>query len=191
MADAAKRRATYAEYLALEASSDTKHEYIDGAIVAMAGGTIEHGRLMSRLTVLLSRALEGRPCAVLPSDVRVRIRAADRATYPDLHVVCGAVERDAEDEQAVVNPILIVEVLSDSTAESDRGDKFAAYRRLRTLNEYVLVSQRERRVDVYRRDGRRWVLDEHGTSETVRLESISASIEVDAIYVDALGAIVQ
>jgi Uma2 family endonuclease len=80
MADAAKRRATYAEYLALEASSEAKHEYVAGVIVAMAGGTIEHGRLISRLTVLLGSALTGRRCAELPSDVRVRIRPADRAT---------------------------------------------------------------------------------------------------------------
>ena len=80
--EAARSRVSYAEYLALEAASEVKHEFISGAIVAVAGGTIEHGRLMSRLTVLLSRALEGRPCVVLSSDVRVRIRAAERATYP-------------------------------------------------------------------------------------------------------------
>ena len=190
MADAAKQRVSYADYLAIERASVTKHEFIGGAIVAMAGGTIEHGRLVSRLTALLSVSLEGRPCAVLPADVRVRIRQADRSTYPDLHVVCGAIERDPEDEQAIVNPVVIVEVLSDSTAESDRGDKFADYRRLRSLREYVLVSQRERRVDVYRRDGRRWVLEEYGREERVRLESLDVEISVDAVYQDGLGAIV-
>jgi Uma2 family endonuclease len=104
--------------------------------------------------------------------------------------VCGEVERDPEDDHAVVNPIVIVEVLSDSTAESDRGDKFAAYRRLRTLREYVLVSQRERRVDVYRRDGRRWVLDEHGQGETLQLDAIDVAFAVDDVYADALGPIV-
>jgi Uma2 family endonuclease len=191
MADAAKRRATYAEYLALEESSATKHEYVAGVVVAMAGGTIEHGRLVSRLTALLSAALGGRPCVVLPADVRVRIRASDRATYPDLHVVCGQVERDPDDAHAVMNPVVIVEVLSDSTAESDRGDKFADYRRLSSLREYVLVSQRERRIDVYHRDGRRWVLDEQLRGEDVTLESIDVSLAVDDIYVDGLGAIVN
>jgi Uma2 family endonuclease len=191
MADAAKRRASYAEYLALEESSERKHEYVSGAIVAMAGGTIEHGRLVSRITVLLSTALAGRPCVVLPADVRVRIRAADRATYPDVHVVCGQVERDPDDEHALVNPMVIVEVLSDSTAESDRGDKFADYRRLGSLREYVLVSQRERRIDVYRRDGRRWVLDEHRRGEVLRLEAIDVELAVDDIYVDGLGSIVE
>lgn len=186
----AERRVTYAEYLALEQASETRNEYVAGTILAMAGGSIEHGRLMSRLTGLLSRALEGRPCVVLPSDVRVRIRAADRATYPDLHIVCGPLERDADDAQAVVNPIVIIEILSDTTAEGDRGDKFADYRRLRSLREYVLVSQRERRVDVYRRDDRRWILDEHERGDELTLASIDVRVAVDEVYVDGLGPIV-
>jgi Uma2 family endonuclease len=188
---AATKRATYAEYLALEGASDVKHEYIAGAIVAMSGGTIEHARLIGRIAALLSRALEGRPCVVLPSDARVRIRAADRAIYPDLHIVCGAIQRDDEDANAVVNPIVVAEVLSDSTAESDRGDRFAAYRRLRSLREYVLVSQHERRVDVYRRDGRRWILDDHGSGERLRLESVEVELAVDDVYTDALGTVVN
>jgi Uma2 family endonuclease len=191
MVDSVRKRATYAEYLALEESSEIKHEYIGGAIVAMAGGTIEHGRLSTRLTVLTSRALEGRPCVVLPSDVRVRIRTADRSTYPDLHVVCADVERDPDDEHAVVNPTVIIEVLSNSTSESDRGDKFAAYRRLRSLREYVLVSQYERRIDVYRRDGSRWQLDEYRAGEKLQLESIAVEFPVDDVYTDGLGAIVS
>ncbi len=191
MVEAAKRRATYGEYVTLEASTETKHEYVGGVIVAMAGGSIEHGRLVSRLTALLSSVLKGRPCIVLPADVRVRIRSADRSTYPDVYVVCGEVERDPDDEHAIVNPVLIVEVLSDSTAESDRGDKFADYRRLRSLREYVLVSQRERRIDVYHRDGRRWVLEEHTQGEELRLDSLDITVLVDDVYVDGLGAIVR
>jgi Uma2 family endonuclease len=127
---------------------------------------------------------------VLPSDVRVRIRAADRATYPDLHVVCGPLERDADDAHAVTNPVVIVEVLSDSTSGGDRGDEFADHRRLPSLREYVLVSQRERRIDVLRREGRRWVLEEHGPAEQVRLQSIDAAVAVDEAYTDGLGPIV-
>lgn len=115
MVEAAKRRATYAEYVALEETGECKHEYVGGTIFAMAGGSIEHGRLVSRLTALLSGALAGRPCVVLPADVRVRVRAAERATYPDVYVVCGDIERDPDDDHAVVNPLVIVEVLSDST----------------------------------------------------------------------------
>jgi len=190
MVDVARKRATYAQYVAFAEASELKHEYIDGTIVAMSGGTIAHGRLIVRLTTLVARALEGRACIVLPSDVRVRIRAADRATYPDLFVVCDGVEHDPDDDHSVVNPTVIVEVLSSSTAESDRGDKFAAYRRLRSLREYVLVSQLERRIDVYRRDERRWHLDEYRPGEQLPLQSISVTLAVDDVYADSLGAIV-
>lgn len=187
--EAARTRVTYAEYVSFETASDAKHEFVCGVVIAMAGGTIEHGRLMTRLTVLVSAALGDKPCLVLPSDVRVRIRAADRATYPDLHIVCGEVERDPEDDRAVVNPVVIFEVLSPTTAESDRGDKFAAYRRLRSLRHYVLVSQEERRIDVYRRDGRRWVLDEFGATERFAVDSVGVELAVDDVYTDALGSI--
>lgn len=190
MVDVARKRSTYAEYVAFTDTAELKHEYIDGEIVAMSGGTIAHGRLIGQMTGLMRDALKGRPCVVLPAEVRVRIRAADRATYPDLHVVCSSVEADPDDAHAVVNPTVIVEVLSDSTADSDRGDKFGAYRRLRSLREYVLVSQHERRIDVYTRDGRRWILDEYRTAEKLRLESIGVELAVDDVYNDALGAIV-
>jgi len=190
MVDVARKRATYAEYVAFAETAELKHEFIDGEIVAMSGGTIAHGRLIGRVTALAGRALEGRPCVVLPAEVRVRIRAADRATYPDLFVVFDSVEADPDDDYAVVNPTVIVEVLSSSTADSDRGDKFAAYRRLRSLREYVLVSQKEQRIDVYRRDGRRWNLDEYRSGETFKLESISVELVVDEVYSDALGPIV-
>jgi Uma2 family endonuclease len=182
---------TYAEYMALAELSDVKLEYVDGEVVAMSGGTIEHGRLISRITTLLGNALNGRRCIALPSDVRVRIRAAARATYPDVFVVCDDIRRDDEDRFAVINPTVIVEVLSRSTESSDRGDKFAAYRRLASLREYVMVSQLERRVDVHRRDGRRWQLEEHFTGERVGFAAIDVELAVDDIYVDALGAIIS
>jgi Uma2 family endonuclease len=190
MVDVARRRATYAEYVAIANDSDVKYEYVSGEIVAMAGGSLAHARLISRVSSVLDRALEGKPCIVLPSDMRVRIRAADRATYPDVFVVCGQPEQDADDDHAVVNPTVIVEVMSDSSADSDRTDKFAAYRRLGSLREYVLIAQRERRIEVYRRDGRRWVLDEYGPGERAALESIAVELAVDEVYVDRVGPIV-
>lgn len=190
MVDAALRRATYAEYLAIANDSAVKYEFVSGAIVAMAGGSVAHARLISRATSLLDRALDGQPCIVMPSDMRVRIRSADRSTYPDLFVICGSPERDPDDDHAVVNPTVIVEVLSDSSNESDRTDKFAAYRRLPSLREYVLIAQRERRTEVYRRDGRRWHLDEYGPDERLHLESVGVELAVDDLYVDRVGAIV-
>lgn len=190
MVDVARKRATYAEYVAIANDSTVKYEYVAGEIIAMAGGTIAHARLISRMTSALDHALEGKPCIVLPSDMRVRIRAADRTTYPDLFVVCGQPEQDASDDHAVVNPTVIVEVLSDSSNDSDRTDKFAAYRRLGSLREYVLVSQRERRIETYRRDGRRWFLDEFGPGERLQLESIAVELAVDDVYVDRVGPII-
>jgi Uma2 family endonuclease len=190
MVNVARRRATYAEYVAIANDSEVRYEYISGEIVAMAGGTVAHARLISRISSALDRALEGKPCIVLPSDMRVRIRAADRATYPDLFVVCGQPEQDTDDDHAVVNPTVIVEVLSDSSADSDRTDKFAAYRRLTSLREYVLVAQRERRIEVYRRDGRRWILDEYGAGDRLPLESLGVELVVDEVYVDRVGPIV-
>lgn len=190
MVSVARNQTTYAEYIAFTETSELKYEYIAGEIVAMSGGTIAHGRLIGQLTGLIRDALRGRPCVVLPAEVRVRIRAADRAMYPDLHIVCSAVEADPDDPHAVVNPTGIVEVLSDSTADSDRGDKFAAYRRLPSLREYVLVSQHERRIDVYRREQNGWHLDDFGSGEHFRLTSIDVGISVDEVYADALGAII-
>jgi Uma2 family endonuclease len=185
-----RKRATYAEYIAIANDSSVKYEYIGGEIVAMSGGTIAHARLIGRVGDLLNRALDGKPCLVLPSDLRVRIRAADMATYPDLHVVCGTIEQDPEDDHAVINPTVIPEVLSDSTEDSVRTDKFAAYRRLPSLREYVLVAQRERRIEVYRRDGRRWHLDEYRSGERLTLEAIAVELSVDDVYADRLGPIV-
>jgi Uma2 family endonuclease len=188
MSEAAAQRVTYARYVAMAEASETKLEYEAGVVRAMAGGTIEHGRLMVSVSTALSNALRGKPCVVLSSDVRVRVRAADRATYPDVTVVCGRIEHDADDELAVINPKVIVEVSSATTELSDRTDKFADYRRLPSLAEYVLVSQRSARIEVYRRDGKRWTLDEYGKAEHAKLESLGIEIDVDAVYFDPLAS---
>jgi len=191
MVDVARRRVAYAEYVAIANDSEIRYEYLDGEVIAMAGGTVEHARLIARAAALIDRALEGRSCIVLPSDLRVRIRAAARSTYPDLHIVCGQPERDPDDDHAIVNPTVIVEVLSDSTAGLDRTEKFAAYRRLPSVREYVLVSQRERRIEIYRRrENRRWQLDEYVAGDRLRLDSLAIELAVDDLYLDRVGIIV-
>jgi Uma2 family endonuclease len=145
-------RMTYEAYVAFEAASPTKHEWLEGEVVAMAGGTIEHGAVAMALGAALSNALRDRRCRVLSSDVRVRVKATGLSTYPDLSVVCHPLEVDPSDEHAVLNPSLIVEVLSESTEAYDRGAKAAHYRRIPSLREYVLVSQREPLIEVYRRN---------------------------------------
>lgn len=175
---------TLYEYVAAERVAAVKHEYLRGQVWAMAGGTVEHGRLAVAVSTALSLALRGRPCVVLSSDARVRIDETDRSTYPDVIVVCGARLTAADDPDAIVNPVVIVEVLFDSTEADDRGEKFAHYRRLASLQEYVLVAQRAKRIEVFRRDGDRWALFEAAGGETVELTSIGASLVVDDIYFD-------
>jgi len=178
---------SYAEYLAFETSSEQKHEFIDGLVLAMAGGSYEHARLAGRVMTALARALEGRPCNVVPSDGRVRIEATNRSTYPDVSVVCGRARFASDDPQALTNPVVIVEVLSPTTEQSDRGEKFRHYRRLESLREYVLVAQDEPRIEVFRREGDVWTFREHGPGERVMLASIEAVLDVDAIYADPAG----
>jgi len=191
MVPAAIARMTYAEYLAFEAQSDARHEYLNGEVFAMAGGTITHGALTAAVITALSSALRDRRCRVLSSDVRVRVKATGLATYPDVSVVCQQIETDDDDRHGVLNPSVIVEVLSDSTEAYDRGAKAAHYRRIPSLREYVLVSQREPLIEVHRRNERgNWELVvEARRGETAELTSCGDPIrlEVDAIYRDPLA----
>jgi Uma2 family endonuclease len=137
---------TYAAYLAAEELSETKHEYLCGEVFAMAGGTPEHAALMAAITVELGTALRGRPCRVYSSELRIRIDVTDLSTYPDVSVVRGELKTSSIDRNAITNPILIIEVLSDSTEAYDRGEKFSHYRRLPSLREYLLLSQHQPRI---------------------------------------------
>lgn len=184
---ASRSRVTYAEYLELERTSEIKHEYLRGKVFARASGTPARAGLAANVIGELGTALRGRPCAVFTSDARVRIEETDRATYPDVSVVCGRLEPATDDPDAITNPIVIVEVLSDATEADDRGEKFAHYRRLASLREYVLISRRARRLEVYRRRDDRWLLDEAGVGQTLRLESIEATLSVDEVYRDPLA----
>jgi Uma2 family endonuclease len=147
-----RHRYSYAEYLAYERDSGLKHEFEDGAIVAMAGGSRRHNALASRVTAALESAREP-GCVAFQSDQRVRVLATGKATYPDASMVCGPIEGDPADPSGatITNPVLIVEVLSPSTEQEDRGNKWQHYQLIPSLAEYVLVSQAEPRVERYRR----------------------------------------
>jgi Uma2 family endonuclease len=178
---------TYADYLIAEAVAKVRHEYLKGEVWAMAGGTIEHGALALAVAGELRAALRGKPCRAFSSDVRVRIPETDLATYPDLSVVCGKLETAPEDKDAITNPIVLVEVLSDSTEAYDRGAKAAHYRRIASLREYVLVSQNEPRIEVQRRvEGGRWELLEARPGETIELASLGVRLDVAAVYTNPL-----
>ena len=180
---------TYDDYLAAEAEAGVRHEYLRGEVWAMAGGTPEHGAIAAAVIILLGNELRDRPCRVFTSDVRVRIEATDLATYPDVSVVCGALERAPGDDSAIVNPVLLVEVLSDSTEAYDRGEKAAHYRRIPSLREYLLVSQHEPRLELFRRTNNddRWEFLEAGPGESLQLASLEVAIRTDDVYRDPLN----
>jgi Uma2 family endonuclease len=176
-------RYTYAEYVAIEEFSNVKHEFLAGQMYAMAGGTPEHAMLAAAASGALYAQLRGGRCRVADSDLRVRT-ASGLTTYPDVTVVRGPMERDAEDRLAVTNPTLVLEVLSESTEEYDRGDKFEHYKSLRSLQQYVLLSHRERSAEVWTRDGNSW-------KRTIALESdvaqlvMGTKLDVGEIYAAA------
>jgi Uma2 family endonuclease len=188
MAEPQPRLTSYAEYLEAERVSEIKHEYLCGEVYAMAGGTPEHARLAAAILLVLGAALRGRPCNVYGSDLRVRVEATDLSTYPDIVVICGSLETAESDPNAATNPLLIVEVLSDSTEGYDRGEKFAHYRRIPSLREYLLVSQQSRRIEShFENDAGEWVLREAGPGEVLELRALEGvRIETDLVYYDPL-----
>jgi Uma2 family endonuclease len=178
----ARRRVPFEEYLRLEEYSNVKHEYLDGVMYAMSGGSPRHAALTSQVIAALVSQLRGRPCAVFTSDLRIRVTATGLATYPDVSVVCGPLETDPADRHAVLNPTLVVEVLSDSTEEYDRTEKLDHYRQIPTLREIALVSQHEPRVEVWRRRDGDWTHDAYGSGSRAPLTAVGCDLGVDELY---------
>jgi Uma2 family endonuclease len=142
---------TFREYLQLEEFANVKHEYFNGEIYAMAGGTPEHAALAMAIGSAFMTSLVGGTCRVFGSDLRVRVLATGLATYPDVTIVCGELERDPEGRSTVVNPKVLIEVLSDSTAQYDRGEKLEQYKQIESLQAVLLFSQTSRRVELHER----------------------------------------
>jgi Uma2 family endonuclease len=173
---------TYSDYLAHEEASNVKHEYLNGEIYAMAGGTPEHASLAVAIASLLRNQLAGKECRVFSSDLRIRIVETGLTTYPDVSVVCGPLELDPQSRETVLNPRVLVEVLSHGTERYDRGEKFEHYKRVSSLEEYVLVSQKEPWIEVFRRSDNSWTHLEAGSGARVTLQSIECQLEVDEVY---------
>ena len=172
-------------YLERERKAEEKSEYYRGKVSLMSGGTRNHIMLSSNLAFALRRALSDKDCLVFPSDMRVYVEAHELFTYPDLSVVCGEEEYvEGETQANLLNPTLLVEILSESTERYDRGQKFAFYRDIPSLEEYVLVAQERKQVEVFRKnEAGRWELFEFGAeAEIVELASVKASLPLDAIY---------
>lgn len=176
-------RYTYAQYVGLALHSDIKLEFLDGEIYAMAGGTEDHAALSVAVSAALLGAIGDRPCRVNSSDLRIYVESVGLATFPDGSVVCGPLQQHAPSPASTgLNPMILVEVTSDSSEEYDTGDKLEMYRTIPTLQEYIVVSHRERRITVHRRDGERWITRSAIVGGKVSVESLGTELVVDAIY---------
>lgn len=177
-------RYTYADYVALEMASPTKHEFLDGEIYAMAGGSEEHSALAAEVLRALGNAIGDRPCRAHTSDLRIYVEAAGLATFPDGSVICGPLEQHRPSPSATaLNPSVLLEVTSDSSEEYDTGTKLDAYRTIPSLREYIVVSHRERRVTVHRRTEQGdWVTRMAIAGGRVGVESLGCELVVDELY---------
>jgi Uma2 family endonuclease len=173
---------SFKAYVAAEERSEVRHEFEGGEAFAMAGGTPEHAALVSAVHLAIGNQLKG-GCRAFVENLRVRTPSG-KAAYPDVFVVCGQLARDAEDENTVTNPLLVVEVLSEGTEAYDRGKKFTHYRSCPSLVEYVLVaSQGAPKIERFvKREGVWTLADDAGPGQAQRLASVDVSLDVDVIY---------
>ena len=187
MAAPAHHRFTFDDYLRVEEDSSIRHEFLDGRVWAMAGGTPEHARICANVIALLNLALGSRRCSVYTTDLRIRVLATGLATYPDVSVICGQPELDPADPKrhTALNPKLLVEVLSPSTEDYDRGEKLDNYRQIASLDEVVLVHHGERKLVVWRRTGTGWSATEY--VDGVIPLTIGCELSIAAVYRDPWG----
>lgn len=177
-------RITPEQYLESERKAEFRHEYFDGEVFAMSGGTFPHGIIILNLAAEFRHSLKERSCVVTSSDVRLRVGSGRMYAYPDILIVCGDPRFADEQKDTLLNPTLIVEVLSPSTEAYDRGLKFRQYRTIESFQEYVLVSQYEPRIERFRRQSAGdWLLTEcTGLRAACRFESVSCEIPMSEIY---------
>ncbi len=172
------------EYLALERASAVKHEWIDGEIVAMTGASAAHNLICASTAFVLYAQLRQRACRLYLSDMRVKIQATGLYTYPDLSVVCGDSQFSDEQCDTLLNPTLIIEVLSPTTERYDRGKKFQHYRKQASLREYVLIAQDRPHIERYLRqtDDSWQLIDAHGIDASLTLVSIGCTLQLAEVY---------
>jgi Uma2 family endonuclease len=170
--------------LDIERAATYRSEYFDGEMFAMAGGSPRHSLIGANVIRELGNGLKGRPCAVYESNLRILISATGLYTYPDASVICGPLEFEDEHRDTVLNPTLLVEVLSGSTEAYDRGEKSAHYRRIPSLREYLLVSQKEPKIERFlRNDDGTWTLTEvEGMDAVLPLPSLGIAISLREVY---------
>jgi Uma2 family endonuclease len=177
---------SFKDYLLVEEMNPVRHEFLDGEIYAMAGGSVLHAALAAAVLASLDRQLEGR-CRVFTSDLRIRVRATGFAGYPDVTVVCGDARTDPESKETVTNPTIVVEVLSPATIDYDLGEKFEQYRRIPSLGTVVYVWQDRRQIEVRARTGDVWRTETTGAGGVAAIEALACTLEVNALYERAGG----
>jgi Uma2 family endonuclease len=172
------------EYLALERKSEIKHEYFAGEVFAMVGASRRHNLITANIIRILGNQLLTRPCNVYPSDMRVKVSATGKYTYPDVVAACEEEKFDDAENDTLLNPVVIIEVLSESTEAYDRGKKFEQYQAIESLTEYLLVAQDPYRIEQFVRQGsREWRYSEyHDAEDMVRLTAIGCELAVKDVY---------
>lgn len=180
----AKTLITPEEYLSRERYAEHKSEYVAGEIFALAGASERHNLIVGNVFAGLHAQLRQRPCKVYASDMRVKVQATDLYTYPDVVALCHEARFDDNQQDTLLNPMLIVEVLSESTERYDRGKKFAHYRKLESLQEYVLIAQDTYHIEHYiRQPDNQWLLSESdNVQDTIHLPSIDCHLAVADVY---------
>ncbi len=175
---------TEAEYLSFERASEQKHEFLNGHIYAMSGASRAHNLITNYTSATLINQLQGRPCEVYPGDMRIKVEATGLYTYPDISIVCGEVQLADNEFDTLLNPGLIIEVLSPSTESYDRGKKFHHYQQLESLQEYVLIAQDNPRIERFLRQNHgNWLLNNVvGLDASLQLESINTHLALANVY---------
>jgi Uma2 family endonuclease len=176
-----QRRASYADYLAVEQNSDHRHEFFAGVIVALAGDSDEHNAIAGQLAHVVGSRRTGN-CRFYTPDQRFWIASRTRSRYADGSIICGPPDHPAHDAQATTNPTVVLEVLSPSSEGDDDGDKRSDFQSLGSLEAYVLVAQDQRRVKIYRRVGGEWRATSYRDGDSFELPTLSAAISVADIY---------
>ena len=176
-----RRRLTREDYLALSETWDVRHEWVNGEVTAMSGGTSRHAAVAVNLTFALFQALGERPCRPINADQRIHVEATDALLYADVGVICGPFQHSAADPHGITNPVVLIEVLSPSTRDYDQGAKFDHYRRLPSLQHYVLVDPDVPHLIHHRRLGDGWLRHDH-TEGRVMLDAVEVELHLDAVY---------
>jgi Uma2 family endonuclease len=175
---------TFKDYLAAEREAEVRHEYVNSQVFDMVGASENHNIIVANLTTLFVSQMRGRPCVVFANDMKVRVDAMDACKYPDITALCGEREFLDDRRDVLTNPSLIIEVLSDSTEAYDRGEKFAIYRRIQSLKEYVLVAQNRMCAELYTKqvDGG-WLLTEYNDDDDkIVVTSVECTLVLHEVY---------